>query len=269
MIITIDTGGTKTLIAGFHKNGEPGSEHRFPTPADTKEYVDQLVTLLNKNYEAKDLTSISIAVPGTVEDGTVLWCGNLPWKNFDLAGQLGKHFKCPILVENDANLAGLSEANSMSEVPPLAVYLTISTGIGGGVIADGQLLPSLSGSEPGHMLVEYDGKLRMWESFASGRAIYETFGKHAYEIENDELWDQIAVRISRGMLSLIPMLQPDVIIIGGSMGTHLARYKNTLNKLIDKQLPANIRRPKIKQAEHPQEAVIYGCYYYAVHKLPD
>ena len=58
------------------------------------------------------------------------------------------------------------------------------------------------------------------------------------------------------------MLQPDVIIIGGSIGTYFERYYPTLKRLLTEHLPAHIDVPEIRQAAHPEEAVVYGCYYY-------
>lgn len=83
-------------------------------------------------------------------------------------------------------------------------------------------------SEGGHMLVEYDGRLREWESFASGRAIKATYGKYARDITSHHVWVQIADKISRGFLAMIPLVMPDVIIIGGSIGAYYDRYKEPL-----------------------------------------
>lgn len=117
------------------------------------------------------------------------------------------------------------------------------------------------------MMIEFDGRVRSWESFASGRAIHDTYAKYAYEITNKKIWDKIAVNINRGLLSLVPSLEPDVVVIGGSIGTHFDRYNKTLMKLLDETLPVHIKRPKIVQAKHPEEAVIYGCYYYALQQI--
>jgi predicted NBD/HSP70 family sugar kinase len=267
MIVAIDIGGTKTLVAGFDRGGEPMQEHRFPTPKDTDQFLSELIELLDKHYDKSEIDAISIAVPGFVNDGVVVWCGNLPWKNFDLKTPLKELFGAPIFVENDANLAGLSEANALKPVPRLCLYLTFSTGIGSGFIADGKITPSFAASEAGHMVFEFDGKLREWESFASGKAIHETYGKYAYEIDGKKTWDEIAQKMSVGLSAIVPLLQPDVIVMGGGVGTHFARYHSQLESLVDKRLPDYIERPRIIQAKHPQEAVIYGCYYQAVHRL--
>ncbi|NCS83274.1 ROK family protein, partial [Candidatus Saccharibacteria bacterium] len=65
----------------------------------------------------------------------------------------------------------------------------------------------------------------------------------------------------------IPVLQPDVIIIGGSIGTYFERYDSDLTAILKDKLPDHIGLPRLVQAQHPEEAVIYGCYYYALDAL--
>ena len=105
-------------------------------------------------------------------------------------------------------------------------------------------------------------KVRQWESFASGRAIVRDYKKFARDIKSKRAWRQIAGRMSRGFLAVVPIVQPDVIIIGGSVGTYFERYGEFLSEILTDHLPPHIPCPKIIQAKHPEEAVVYGCYYY-------
>ena len=273
MLLTIDTGGTKTLVTAFTRQGKPGETHRFLTPKDEAEYVATLSELLHEHYLMKNVVidGIVLAVPGLVRDNKVVWCFNLGWANFDLVKKLRPLIgpDIPVWLENDANLAGLSETIRLDKTPRNSLYVTISTGIGTGIIAENKIDKNMSFSEGGHMLLEYDGKLRIWESFASGRSIYETYGKYARDITNKHVWSQIADKISRGFLVMIPMIMPDVIIIGGSIGTYFDRYKEPLKHYISSQLPPHIPMPTFRQAKYPEEAVLYGCYYYGVQQLAE
>lgn len=265
MIVTVDTGGTKTLVASFNEKGVLGEQIKFPTPRDTTEYTQTLRKILTENYSDKTVEAIVLAVPGTTKDGVAIWCPNLSWKKFDvksaLSGVLGN---TPILIENDANLAGLSETRFLKTVPPQSLYVTVSTGIGSGIITDGHINVALSNSEVGHALVEFDGVVREWESFASGQAIYKTYGQYARDIKSVKIWDQVADRISRGFLAVIPILQPNVVIIGGSIGTYFDHYGKQLQAILKEKLPEHIACPLFIQAKYPELAVIYGCYYYAI-----
>lgn len=75
--------------------------------------------------------------------------------------------------------------------------------------------------------------------------------------------------MSRGFLAVIPVIQPDVIIIGGSIGTYFDQYQAQLKGILKEKLPPHIPLPKLVQAKHPEQAVIYGCYYYALDVLAD
>lgn len=268
MLVAIDTGGTKTLVASFNHDGSRDKTIRFSTPAKSDDYVSLLRTTLEQHFGNETVEAITLALPGVIKDTTALWFGNLSWKNFDAAKALkGVLGGAPLLVENDANLAGLAETRVLDKMPSSSLYVTISTGIGIGLTTDGRINTALSRSEAGHSMLEFEGSLQKWESFASGKAIYNIYGKFARDITEKQDWLDIIDRISRGFLVLIPTIQPDIIIIGGSIGTYFPRYGNELQKLLRDQLPSYIACPKIVQAKNPEEAVIYGCYYHAVDYL--
>lgn len=269
MIIAIDTGGTKTLIACYDHSGKIiGEPYKYPTPPQEKEYITVLKKYLEETFSDIEVDAIVIAIPGIIKNGVAVWCNNLKWKNFDVAGAMkGVLGGAPIYVENDANLAGLAETRQLKEIPESSLYITVSTGIGSGMITNGKIDPGLRHSEPGRTPIEYDGAIREWETFGSGKAIYNTYGKYAREIKSKRIWQDVADRISRGFLIVIPIIQPDVIIIGGSIGTYFTHYATELKGILREKLPEHIALPKIVQAQHPEEAVIYGCYYHALDEL--
>lgn len=263
MIVTIDTGGTKTLVSSFGLNGKMGQSIKFPTPVNPDEYVAQLKDIVHTQYSHAEVDVIILAIPGVIDNGVVKWCGNLPWRNIDFGKRLKNLIPgVPLFIENDAKLAALGETRSLPTIPDSAFYVTISTGIGGGLVVNGQLDHGMRFSEIGHIPLEFDGKVRIWESFASGHAIVETYKKFARDITSERTWRQIADRMSRGFLVVIPTIQPDVIIIGGSVGSYFERYASYLTALLTERLPDHIPCPKFVKARHPEEAVIYGCYYY-------
>jgi glucokinase len=105
-----------------------------------------------------------------------------------------------------------------------------------------------------------------WEKFASGHAIREHYGRMAADIHDPHEWHEIVERLAIGFQALIPLFQPEVIIIGGSVGTYFERFGHLLTAVLRQRIPQYIDMPQIVQAQHPQEAVVYGCYYYATHQ---
>ncbi len=274
MIIAVDIGGTKTLVASFD-GLTLLKETRFVTNSDTEAFLADLLPVLREHTESQMPAAICLAVPGilNLRSGTVVRCGNLPWENFGLRSALAQHFTCPIYLENDANLAGLSEARALSPVPRLCLYLTVSTGIGSGIIVKGKIISALSGSEAGWMTLRRpdagsDNGFAAWQSYASGKALHARTDQLASDITDQKVWRDIAERVSDGLLALIPALQPDVIIIGGGVGTHFTEHwRDALTDIMKERLPAYIDLPPIEQAQHAEEAVLYGCCYYAEDKL--
>lgn len=272
MLVTIDTGGTKTLISSFGKDGKMGESIKFPTPGEPAEYAKTIKQIVRERYGDKHVDAIVMAFPSAIDNGVALWAPNIGhgWVNVPVHHMLHDILPgVPVLIENDVKLAGLGEARAMHPVPATAMYISISTGIGVGLIEDGRIDKAMRKSEAGHMFIEYNGRVQRYESFASGRAIVHVYKKYARDITSKRVWRQIADRISRGLLVLIPVMQPEYIIFGGSVGTYYERYGDYLKEILNMHLPDHIPCPKIVQAKHPEEAVIYGCYYYGIDYLAD
>ncbi|MCB9819858.1 ROK family protein [Candidatus Nomurabacteria bacterium] len=270
MIIAVDTGGTKTLIATFLQDGSIKDHTKFPTPQNFSEYTSLTVDTIKSLSGSEQVDAIVVAIPGIIRDGIAINCPNLSWENVPVRDALSSHFpEVPIYIENDANLGGMGEARMLDDIPKCSLYVTISTGIGTGIIEHGKIDESMSGSEAGHMLLEYKDLVQPWEEFASGGAIYRAYKKMGSEITDESTWREIADRIAHGFYALIPVIQPDVVIIGGSMGTHFPKYKHFLIDDLKSKMPYYLSMPLFATAKHPEEAVINGCYYYAIDHLSD
>jgi len=260
MFGAVDIGGTKTLLATFSSEGELVDKFRFETPKDYKVFISELGKALGQLKPAK-YKIVTVAAPGEVDRnrGVVPAFGNLPWQNTPIRDDIEKVYKCPALVENDARLAGLSEALLLKYYRKV-LYITISTGINGGLIIDGSISPDFETMELGQMLFEHDGKLERWESFASGRAIVQEFGKPAKDIVDPRAWYIIAHNIAIGLIDLIASMTPDIIVIGGGVGSHFNKFKDRLNEDLQNYTNDLLVLPPIVGAKRPEDAVIYGCY---------
>lgn len=261
MYLTIDIGGTKTLVAIFDDSGSIQSSVKFPTPASYGEFIDKLSKTI-ESLPTTELVGACVAIPGLVdrEKGMIIGLGNLPWKHALIRDDLRQIVNCPVVIENDANLAGLSEANLIKDQYRKVLYVTISTGIGGGYVVDGILDPNTIDAEIGHMIFEGEGGIKAWEDIASGEWIVKTYGKKASDLDDQAAWKTISHNIALGLINASAALTPDVIVIGGGVGSHLDKFDRLLKESIDQLKPEILNVPSILQAQRPEEAVIYGCY---------
>jgi predicted NBD/HSP70 family sugar kinase len=261
MYVGIDIGGTKTLIAALNNDGVIRESIKFPTPPDYNDFLKELRSNVEK-LTTKDFRAGAVAAPGEIDrkHGVYLKGGNLQWHNEHVQRDVEAITGCPMLLENDANLAGLSEAMLLKDKHAKVLYLTISTGIGGGFIVNQKIDPSLADTEPGQMVLQRGDKLVKWESFASGKAIYERYQLKASEIEDPAIWGAIVKDWTVGFLDLLAITDPDVIVLGGGVGHYLPKYHDLLVAELKQYATPLIKIPPILKAGRPEEAVVYGCY---------
>jgi glucokinase len=261
MYLAVDIGGTKTLLASFTDEGSVSEQLKFPTPDNYDEFLKKFEDIKDMLKE-KDFRAAGVAVPGRLDrpHGRVIALGNLPWENEPIQADLEKILACPVVIENDTKLAGLSEALLIKKDFRKVFFITISTGISAGLTIDGIIDPEFADSESGHMLLEHQGKLQTWESFASGKAIVEKYGKMARDITDQAAWKSIAHNIALGVIDLIAVVQPEVILIGGGVGAHFDKFKDYLLTELKRYEVPLVPIPPIKMAQRPEEAVIYGCF---------
>lgn len=261
MYAAVDIGGTKTLIAVFSLDGSIIEQLKFPTPADYENFLVKLAKNV-ANLSTKDFMAVGVAVPEKIdhENGMLIDGGNLHWRNIYIQNDFEKLFNAPVRVENDAKTAALAEALAAGPDYETVVYITISTGIGVGVCTNGTLDQTMLDSELGQMRIEHGDELVPWETIASGKAIVAKYGKRANELDDPAAWQQISHNIAKGLLTLITIVEPDLIVFGGGVGSHFAKFEEPLLAELKKYENPLAPTPPIKMASHPEEAVVYGCY---------
>jgi predicted NBD/HSP70 family sugar kinase len=263
MYLAVDIGGTKTLLACFDKSGKVTEQVKFPTPHDYGAFLADLQHSIDK-LAVKDFQKAAVAVPAKLDRdrGIAIAFGNLDWEYIPIEADIERIVNCPVLIENDAKLAGLSEALLVKDEFNKVLYVTISTGIGGALIIDGIIDPRFADMEVGQILLEHQGKLRDWEDFASGRAIQKKYSKRVSDIpdEDEQAWYGIARNIAIGLIDLMATLTPEVVILGGGVGAHLDKFKDRLVEELKIYENPMFTIPPIRQAVRSEEAVIYGCY---------
>lgn len=269
MYLGIDVGGTKTLLAVFDEHGQIQKQFKFPTPKQYTDFISELKTGL-LNFMEYQIKACCCAVPGMVDrkNGKGIVYGNLAWHDSPIKDSISQLLGgIEVLVENDANLAGLYEAFLYRDRFNKVLYLGIGTGIGDAEIVNGVIEPNFADSEAGQTLFNYNGELVRWEDIASGRSLVKRYGKKGSEIDDPKIWRQYAKDLSLGLIELIAVFQPDAVIIGGGIGTHFVKYEEFLVSELKRRETTMVKIPLILQADKPEEAVIYGCYTFLRQKL--
>lgn len=261
MYAAVDIGGTKTLVAVFTEEGNIEEQIKFPTPENYEVFISKMADIVDK-LSTKEFQAVSAAAPGVIDhkEGYFIAGGNLKWKHTPLQQDLEKLFNTPVSLQNDAKAAALGESRAAGPKYETVVYVTISTGIGIGVCVNGKLDHTLLDAEPGRMNIEHGDSMAPWETIASGKAIVAKYNKRASELDDPAAWKYISRNIAKGLLTIISIVQPDLIVFGGGVGSHFSKFEKPLLAELKKYENPLAPTPVIKMAEHPEEAVIYGCY---------
>src|ERR1039458_2547275 len=153
----VDIGGTKCLASVTGDGGLPGTPlvRATPTAGDAGGFLSEMLDGVGGESV---LEAIAVATPGPFdrERATLLNPPGLSeaWHGLDLRATLGRHFGCPVFAENDANCAALAEARfGAGRGFPTVAYYTVSTGIGAGVVRDGELVIARHDTEAGHQVL--------------------------------------------------------------------------------------------------------------------
>lgn len=238
----LDLGGTKCLGVAW-RDGQVVAQHRAATETDGPgDVIELLVDVANElRGSAGEPAAIGVGAPGLVtSDGDLARAPNLPGvHDLALRRRLEAEVSVPVVVENDAAAAAWGEFTAGAAASAHSMLaVTLGTGVGGGIVLDGQLVRGLHGfaAEIGHMIVREGGrpcvcgKRGCWESYASGGAL----GRMARErlgisgeqattaaLRGDSealvLLGEYAGEVALGLGNLIEILDPEVVVISGGL----------------------------------------------------
>lgn len=261
MYLGIDVGGTKVLVAVLSDKGEIVEKDRFPTPEKYSDFLQHLEATIAR-FEHQDFKAGGMGTAGKIDrkNGRLVSWSNNSWYDLPLQEDLERTVKCPIALENDAKMGGLSEAMLLKNQFNKVLYIAIGTGIGVALIADQHIDASVGDGGGRALMLEHKGHLTSWEDFAGGKAFVERFGKKAQEVTDEKTWKDYSRSLSQGLLQLIAVTEPAVIVVGGSVGVYFDRFSGFLTEELNKYALPQIKMPELREAQRPEEAVVYGCY---------
>lgn len=270
MIAAIDIGGTKIAVGMVNEAGVVLSKLETPTDAH-RGYPTGLERVTNMLRETARNAGVEISGIGIGSTGMVYPCSGafgdvdfLPgWKGHNPVNDLASGFHVSVALENDADASALGEASwGAGKGKSRLIYVTVGTGIGGGIILDGQLYRGADMAHPeiGHHVIDSSGPLctcgfrGCWESLATGPAMVAWFkmnatADHRYPAdlsakqicqlaqEGDELAcravDREAYLLGLGLANLINLFVPDAIVLGGSVMKSASLFLGGIRKTIN------------------------------------
>jgi len=269
VIGAVDIGGTKIAVGIVDENGRVLSRMESPTDGH-RGYPDGLARIASMLRETARDARVEISGIGIGSTGWVFpFTGEfgdvdfLPtWKGCNPVKDLSREFSVRVALENDGDAAALGEAAwGAGKGKPRLIYVTVGTGIGGGIILDGQLYRGADRSHPevGHHVIDASGPRcscgfrGCWEVLATGPAMAEWFkskapagyaypkdfgAKEIFELakEGDALArqavDHEVYYLGLGLANLINLFVPDAIVLGGSVMKGAAFFLDDIRKVI-------------------------------------
>ncbi|MBM4422866.1 MAG: ROK family protein [Chloroflexi bacterium] len=262
--IAVDVGGTNIRAARYTPDGQLLARAHYDTPTHSGAAMERIIAAITDVMpDPREVRAIGIGAPGPLDPktGIVLRAPNLPgWEDFPLRETMEKRFGLPTTIGNDANMAAMGEWKfGAGRGHDDVLYLTISTGIGGGVISGGRLVVGARGlaTELGHVTVAPDGPVcgcgqrGHLEALASGPAIGLTArirlhggaeskitemvggeidsvtAKHVgmAALAGDEfaigLLNEAGTYIGRAIADFLHMFNPSIVILGGGVAINV------------------------------------------------
>ncbi|MCI9124914.1 MAG: ROK family protein [Eubacterium sp.] len=281
--IGIDLGGTAVKIGILNRAYDLLAWTSIPTRAarPCAEVVADIgqaakALLRDNGYTCADCIGVGIGSPGTVDSqsGIVLYSNNIRWEQVPLAATLNKYIPVPVFASNDANCAALGEVlKGAAAGCKNAVFLTLGTGVGGGIVIDGKLFEGghAGGVEPGHIRIGSEGRrctcgrMDCLEAYASATALIRDAKEMAAQHPASLLWELCGRQLEQmdakmpfdaaqagdacgkkltaryigyladGITDLVNIFRPDIVVLGGGV----CAQGETLTEPINRYLREN------------------------------
>ena len=306
--IGIDVGGTGIQIGVVDENGRILAKGDTPTLAG-RPFEDivrdmgncMLNTIKDGGFSTSDVAAIGVGVPGLADNqtGTVIFCTNLGWTNVPLRTELQKYLNKPVYIDNDATVAGFAESVcGVSAGCHSSVFLTLGTGVGGGIVIGGRPWSGFHGigSEIGHIPMDMNGEpctcgnYGCLERYTSATAIirmgkqqllqhpesmmHELCGGDVTKLnakmvfdaakEGDpvatKVFNRYADNLAQAIYTIIAFLDPEMIVLGGGVSKAGSFLLNAVKERLPRYLLfKTLPCPTIEIARLGPDAGIIGA----------
>ena len=296
--IGIDIGGTKTLVALVSNSGGVMRATRFATQPENGQdsvldRIGRAVTELQDEAAALGgaVLGIGIASAGVLDTGRqrIIYAANLGWRDVPIGERLSRHAGLPVKLGNDASLAAVAEYiwGSRRTVVRDLIYVTVSTGIGAGIVSGGRLVEGSQGSagEFGHITADpYGsacgcGNYGCLENYSSGTAI-ATLANERLGPQGDgsrwtardvteaadaghagalEIMKLAAFHLGNGLTSLIHLFNPQRIVLGGGVMASGLLLRETIRVTGERAIPGMRKHVEIERTRLGEQLGVLGA----------
>lgn len=305
--IGIDLGGTNIVAGLVDATGHIIHKASMATLPDRpiEKIVDDIVKLCfnivdESEVSMDDIAAVGVGCPGFIdnENGIVIYSNNIRMKDVKLREMLMKKLNKPVNIENDANAAALGEYSVHGDNTDSFVFVTLGTGVGGGIIIDGKLYRGFNGAggEIGHIVINTEsnelctcGNRGCWETYASVTALIRqtkramhfdstslmhewvrqngsVSGKTAFDCAKmgdrtaQKIVDQYIKYIGSGLISILNIFQPKIILIGGGISKEGSYLINPLREYVyDGDYNKYMNKTQIEAATLFNDAGVVGA----------
>ena len=296
VVAGVDVGGTKTLavLVAVEPGGTPIvlDREQVPSDANSPEVVRSIVDALGAVLARASVPveRVGIGLAGLVDTtGVVRRAPNSAGLNdVDVVGEVSAAVGLPVVTDNDANCVAVAARALLAPDAQHLVAVTLGTGIGGGLVVDGQLVRGAMGfaGEPGHMVVDRNGVLcpcgqrGCWERYASGTAlgrlgreaaeagrgaslvaaagsVEQITGEHvtalaaAEDPEAVAVLDEFADNVALGVANLLVVLDPEVVVVGGGVIAAGERLLDRVRATLASEYPHAVDRRHVQVLGSP------------------
>jgi glucokinase len=287
MLAGIDLGGTQVRVALARSDGQLVASAKTKTPllGTPEGMVEWAAAEIDRLRGREKVRSIAIGAPGPIDikRGILVNPPNLPgWRNIPLAELLSRATGALVHLANDADMAGLGEFHrGAGRGTRNMVYITWSTGVGGGLIIDGKLHRGAHGTagEIGHMIIDPDGPLDRCgqrgclEAFCGGANLARETGHPAAELfaaaargdrQAKLVVEGAARHMGYALISLTNAIDPEMFVMGGGVTRSWALVQPTmLETLRSSPFIKPARRPRLRRARLGDRAGQVGAVEWA------
>lgn len=231
LFLALDIGGTHTRAAISGIDLRIRRRVVESTPFDLNAGLELIGHLCDDVRQAEPISGVGVSIGGPLDwrTGVVSPLHQPEWRDVPLGDWLRRRYDCPVFIDVDTNVAAVGEYLADESRPSRLLYLTLSTGMGGGFIVDGRLYRGAHGSHPevAHQSIAYTcrfpervvcecGADACLEALVSGNGIRRIYGVPAEHLDDDG-WAEVASNLGQGLRNLAAVYAPERIVLGGSV----------------------------------------------------